>query len=729
MTGQPLFSAWWYRIAPLRPRIRAHARLHRQEYRGRAWYVLEDRASGRFYRFSPSAYSLIGLLDGARTVQEIWDVACARLGDDAPAQDEMIHLLAQLHTADVLQCDVTPDAVELFERFQEQRRRRLVTRLLSFFAWRIPLVDPERFLQRAVPIIRPLIGWTGALVWLAVVAPATAVLVLHGQDFTANVVDRVLSVPSLIALWLLFPLIKALHELGHAAVTKAYGGEVHDMGVMMLVFMPVPYVDTSAAWAFPEKWRRIAVGAAGMLVEMFIAALAVFVWVSAEAGLVRTVAFTVIVNVGISTVLFNGNPLLRFDGYYIVSDWLEIPNLWRRARGYLGYLCERYAFGRRDSETPSATAGERVWFLVYAATSFAYRVVVVAAILTFLGRWWFTLAMVFAALVAIGWIAVPAARGLTYLVASPALRGVRGRAIAVTVGALALVVYLVAFVPLPYRSRAEGVLWIPEEAFVRARTEGFIERVVAVPGQRVRRGDTLIVLRDPTVLARAAQLDGRRRELRARYDEQRPADRVKAQMILEELRFVERSLDDAGGRLRDLTISATADGTFVLAPSTGVAGNAIACPCPAEATGRFVREGELVGYVVELATVTVRAVVQQGEIDLIRHETRATHVRLAERLWDPLPAAIRRIVPAATERLPAAALGTEGGGKVVVDPRQVEGRTALGKLFQVDLELPTASGLLNAGGRAHVRFDHGHRPLGQQWYREIRQLFLRRFNI
>src|SRR5512145_1123586 len=116
MTARPLFSSSWYRVAPLRPRLRGHARIQRQQHRGQPWYVLEDRVSERFYRFSPSAYLVIALMDGTRTVQQIWDIACERLGDDAPTQDETIQLLAQLHAADVLQCDVTPDAVELFER-------------------------------------------------------------------------------------------------------------------------------------------------------------------------------------------------------------------------------------------------------------------------------------------------------------------------------------------------------------------------------------------------------------------------------------------------------------------------------------------------------------------------------------------------------------------------------------------------------------------------------------
>src|SRR5262245_11741789 len=122
-----------------------------------------------------------------------------------------------------------------------------------------------------------------------------------------------------------------------------------------------------------------------MLVELFLAALALFVWIAAEPGLVRVLAFNTILIAGVSTVLFNANPLLRYDGYYMLADWLEIPNLRSRANAYLGYLCERYFFGRKEAEPPLATAGERAWFVAYAVSSFVYRIAVVFAIVLFLG--------------------------------------------------------------------------------------------------------------------------------------------------------------------------------------------------------------------------------------------------------------------------------------------------------------------------------------------------------
>ncbi len=715
MTGS-LFSTSWYRVAGLNPRLRSHAQIHRHQYRGQTWYVLQDRSTERFHRFSPAAYLLIGLMDGERTVEEIWETACTRLGDDAPTQDEVIQLLSQLYSTDVLQCDVTPDAAELLERHERHTRRQWQSRLFSLFSWRASLFDPERFLRLLLPVVRPLIGWGGAVLWLAVVGPALVLAAVHWSDLTRDALDRVLAPQNLLFLWLVYPAIKALHEFGHAFATKAFGGEIHDMGLMLLVLTPVPYVDASSASAFRNKWQRILVGAAGILVELFIAAVAVYVWLSVEPGLTRVLAYNAIVIAGVSTVLFNGNPLLRYDGYYILADLVEIPNLRARANAYIGYVTERYLFGRCEADPPTATPGEKVWFVGYGVTSFLYRILVVVAILFFLAERFFLLGVIFAVLSAIGWAAVPVGKGLSFLFTHPRIRSVRTRAVVVTAVLVALVAGLIGLVPVPYRSRAEGVVWIPDEAFVRARTEGFVERVVAPPGGRVAKGDILITTRDPVLDARVEQLEARLRELEARYDEQRTADRVKADLIHEEIRYVREDLARARERAAELIIRSGAEGTFVL-------------PTAQDLPGRFVRKGELLGHVVELQTITVRTVIPQDDIHLVLEQTHRVEVRLAERLAEVIPTAVRRVVPGATEHLPAAALGSEGGGKIPTAPGDRQGVLALQKIFQVDLELPSHARLLNVGGRAYVRFDHGWAPLGVQWYRQVRQLFLSRFNV
>jgi putative peptide zinc metalloprotease protein len=319
------------------------------------------------------------------------------------------------------------------------------------------------------------------------------------------------------------------------------------------------------------------------------------------------------------------------------------------------------------------------------------------------------------ALLAGTWFVLPLWKILSFLVTSPALRRVRVRAIGVTLLLLGGLVGTIGFLPVPSRTGAEGVIWIPEEAMVRAGADGFVSRVAARPGNRVRPGEVLIECRDPELLNRVRVLTARLRELRARYDEQRPTDRVKAGLVQEEIRFVEEDLARAQERVGGLVIRSQADGTFVL-------------PMAEDLPGRFVRRGEVLGYTVNLDRITVRAVVSQAHIDQVKHRTRAVEVRLSERVGETVPVAVRREVPGASERLPSPALGMSGGGRVAVDPRDAQGVTAMERVFQVDLELPSQFALLNVGGRAYVRFDHGLEPLAVQWARQIRQLFLARLN-
>ena len=712
--AKAFFSNHWYRVAELQPRLRSHARIVRHQYRGQTWYVLDDPSTQRYHRFTTDSHLPIGLMDGRRTVQEIWEVACERLGDNAPTQDDMIVLLGQLNAADVLDCDVPLDVRELLTRYDKQQMKKWQQRAASIFSWRIPLFDPERFLQATLPIVRPLFSWGGAVLWLAVVVPAIALVAIYWTDLSNDFLGRTLSPQSAMIAWFVFPLLKGLHELGHAYAVKVHGGEVHDMGVMVLVVTPVPYVDASASSAFPGKWHRVLVGAGGMLVEVFLAAIAVYVWVAAEPGVLRAVAYNVIAIAGISTILFNANPLLRFDGYHILVDAIEIPNLRQRATTYFQYVVERYGFGRRDAEPPAASPGEKRWFTGFSILSFLYRVLVTIGILMVLASTYFWLAVILGTVAVVAWILLPVARGIHFLAMSPRLRGVRFRAVAATAAA-ALLVLALLFVPMPFRTMTEGVVWLPEESYVRPETEGFVERVVAAVGTVVKTGDPLLVLRNDEVRAGKAILDGQVREARARYAQALASDPVKAAIAREDLRYKERDLARATERVEALTVRARTHGTFVM-------------PAPDNAPGRYAGRGELLGFVVALDTVTVRAVVTQGTIDRVRQRTAGVEVRLAEQIDRPVAATLRRIVPAASDQLPSRALGSEGGGLIPVDPRDANGARAVLSVFQIELDLPLTSGLVNAGGRAYVRFDHGSAPLASQWYEEVRRLFLSRFN-
>lgn len=709
----------WYRVEKLKPRLRRHARIYRSRYRGQIWYVLQDRTSGRFHRFSPSGYRVISMLDGRHTVQEIWDTVCEQLDDETLTQDEVIRLLGQLHAADVLLGDIPPDIEELSDRGQRQRNRKFIMSFMNPLALRLPLIDPDDFVSSTFPLVRPLISWVGALVWIAVVAYGGFLAVSHWDEITKNVVLRVLTAENLGILALCYVAVKAVHELGHAYVVKRWGGEIHEIGLMFLVFMPVPYVDASDAMRFPSKWQRALVGAAGIIVEAFLAAIAMLVWLNAEDGLVRTFAFNVMLIGGISTLLFNGNPLLKFDGYYVFSDILEIPNLAQRSKDYIGYVIKRHAFGMKHAENPATGRGEPFWFVFYGVAAFIYRLFITFAIVLFVSTQFFFLGIILAVWALVLMFVWPLSKQAWFLLASPALRHHRGQAFAVTGGVIGGLAALLFALPLPHATVAEGVVWVPGDRIIHSAADGVIVDQPAHSGEQVDAGAALVMLDDPLIKARLRMLDGYVEELRRRLAARDFADRSAARVLQEELRAAEADRTLTEARLDNLVIRATATGSLVV-------------PGGQDLVGRFVHKGEVVAYVTDFRDPLIRVIVPEGRSDLVRSETRGVQVRFASEPDRILPARIEREVPELSVSLPSLALATEGGGQIALDPSATDAagqRQALSKLLHLDVRLEDGTTFRGLGERIYVRFDHGREPAALQIYRTMRQVFLRQFDI
>ncbi len=716
MSVDSMFSPSWYRVAGLQPRLRSHTQIHRHYYRGKIWFVLQDHSSGSYHRFSPPVYYILSQMDGQRTFQEIWDRAVEHLGDDAPTQDQMIRLASQLHSNDTLLCDVPPDTFELFQRHETHQKMKWKQWFLNPLSLRFPLFDPERLLNRMLPWVRPLFGWFGIILWGLVVGYALYLSGLHWDALTENVSDRILTPENLLLLWLVYPVVKLVHEFGHAFAAKNWGGEVHEIGIMLLVFIPVPYVEASSASAFREKHRRMMVDAAGIVVELLLAAIALLVWVHVEHGIVHAIAYNVILIGSVSTLFFNGNPLLRFDGYYFLSDAIEVPNLGSRSNNYLGYLIQRYGFGVRNAKSPANTSGERFWMFTYGVSSFFYRMFIVAVIALVVAEKFFIVGVLLATWALTTMIGVPLYKRLKFLFASPSISGHRFRATTLTSIFVASLLAFIILTPVPYTTRAEGVIWPPEDSLVRAGTNGFCRKILVQSDQWVRRGDPLIVSEDPLLKSEKRVLEARLQELEARYLSLRYTERAKALIQKEEIVSVKKELNRLQELEQQLTIRSGTDGQLILIRSEDM-------------KDRFFHRGELVGYVVDLPLNTVRVVVPQDHIGLVREQTVKVEIRLAENIGEISEAMVLREVPAATEKLPSVALGFAGGGEVPVDPRDEEGTKAFDSVFQLDLVLSDQVNMQRIGERVFVRFDHGKVPLAEQWYYFFRQLFLRRFSV
>ncbi len=700
----------WDTIAPLKPCLRSELRASLQHHDGSDWYVLSDPLAGTHYRFNAAARRVIDAMDGQRTVAELLEAVVADEPDDMRSRSDLATLLAQMQAAELLDWRLPIAARNLLDRLAPGGTVKPPVNPLMV---RVPLLDPDVWLERALPWVKPLFTPLMLLAWTLLLAWSVLQAAVHWTALSTDIADRVLTASNLLLLWIVYPVVKLLHELGHAFAVKVRGGEVHEMGVLFLALLPLPYVDASAANAFDSRRSRVLVGAAGIMVDLLMASIALNLWlVSSPGTLLHSVCYNVILIATVSTLLLNANPLMRFDGYYILSDLLAIPNLASRSGRYLLYLLQRHAFGLTALRSPSASRRESLWLLVYGIASFAYRSIVLVVVLWFVAGKYLLAGLLLAVWGAVLMFVRPLVRGLGALLFGPLLAPVRVRALSVS-AAFLLATWLAVFaVPLPSWTQAEAVVWLPEKAVVRAGADGFVAEFVAAPGSLVRSGDPLVRSVDPLADARLRRLQAHRDELLARYTALRGSDRAGAARVRDTLRSVEADLARARLDYKGLVASSDVDGYFQ--PRHGD-----------DLPGRFVRKGEVLGYVTGRVQPRLRAVVAQADIGEVRSGVERLRARLLERSDRTFPVRLAHIVPAAARQLPSAALGTAGGGSVPADPADASGRTALSAVFEVELALPPGIDA-HPGARAIVRFDHASEPVGRRWLATLNAAIERR---
>ena len=705
-----MFSTLWYRVAAQHPRLRPEVSVQRQHVRDQRWYLLVNAASGRQVRINQKAYEFVGRCDGERTVDEVWDGLVETLRDEAPTQDEVIQTLEALEQQDLLAHDNAPDAKQLVRRHGERVKRR--RGFVNPFALRVPVGNPSAALRRLEPLSRLAFGPVAFWIWLVLTAAAAAIGVMHLDVFRAHAADYMATPRYVVLAWVSFPVIKALHELGHALAVRRWGGEVHEVGFTLFVLVPVPYVDASAAAAFRHRYQRVVVGAAGMMAELALAAIALIVWLNVQPGLMRDLAFVTMFIASVSTVMFNGNPLLRFDAYYILCDALGLPNLEPRSKAWWTALISRALSGSGAAQPVQAARGERKWLLLYAPASFAFRIVVACVLVLWIGGY-STVLGVLAALAFLALLVVrPGVAAAKRIWSEARARGNRGRAGAACAAAAAALVVLCA-IPLPFHTVARGVVWPPEQALVRPGTNGFVTQVLARDGDWVSKGQVLVVLDDPTLLAERTKLASRLEQMEAGRFAALVDSSERVRRAEEEIVRVQSELQRVEQRIAELELRAQTDGRLVM-------------PRQQDLPGSFTQQGSTLGHVLEQSAIGIRAAVPEYDAVLVRESVRRIDVRIAGETQTSAAELVRDI-PAATYELPSAALGDRGGGPHPTDPADKEGLRTREPVVLLDLKVP-ARALERVGGKVWVRFDHGPQPLAQRWYRQARQMLLQHFS-
>lgn len=720
----------WQKLRGLHPALPRHIEFQQRDYSGETWYLLQDKSNGRFHRLNPSAYFLVSFMDGRRNLEQILQMAAGAgvysSPEDVPTRLELIQLLQYLHVADLLVCDFPPDTRELFARQRQQRQQVWRRLLLNPLTWKFSLGNPDRLLTRCLPLAKVLSSRAMAVLWLFIIGYALLQTGNHWSQLTENQLHKILAPGNLLLLWLTYPALKVVHEFGHGLFTKVWGGHVNEWGVVVILGTPLPYVDASASIAFTRKRQRLMVGAAGIAVELFVAAVALLLWLQVQDGLLRDFLYNLILIGGVSTLLFNGNPLMRYDGYHLLTEVLDLPNLGARSNQQLHYWVRRFGYGERNLQMPAGSHKEAALFTCYALAAFVYRMLMLFGIVLVLAKFSPQLALLLAVWMLLFQILLPAATYVQGLATHPKWQSTRKRALTVVIASSIVLLLGLLLVPLPVRTGAEGIIWLPEDMRVKVETEGEVAQQLVSDGQEVVVGQPLFQLTNPSLLAELLQKQAALREYEARYQQAWADNRVQAQVFAEDIRAIQTEVELLEKRAANLSIQSRAAGVFHLLPGQQLQAGQLT---GGYLVGSYLHQGDSIAVIIHPQTTRVRVALTQEEIGRVRQAVVSVEVKRVSEPAATYPAQIVQQIPAATYELPSAALGAQGGGRLAVDASRPDATRAIQMVFLIDLQVPDLQQQGRFGERVYIKFSHPNETAAVQLYRALQQLFIRSFRV
>jgi putative peptide zinc metalloprotease protein len=465
-------------------------------YEGDSYWLVKDPLSLEYHRLHPVQYAILKRLDGTLSLEQIQQSFLREFPTQRISLQELHSLLADFHERGLVVSDHPGQADVLLERSRESWARRIRQTLGNLLYIKLPGWDPDRALARLYPWAGWLFSMTGVCAGLAFVIAAWCWLIVDIAEFERELpaLGQFFGWPNLGWLWLTLGVAKVLHELGHGLACRRMGGECHEIGIAFLMFSPCLYCDVSDSWMLPRKWRRIAVASAGMYVELMISAIGILVWRSTQPGLVHFLALQTFLVTTFTTVMLNANPLLQFDGYYILSDLLEVPNLRTKSDRLLVQTAAKTCLGFEWPADPFMPQRGRFWFVIYALASAVYRATVLFSIAFVLYELLRPVGLQNLALLAVAAILFRAAKNMIRVCLVPRIRPMNILRTMATSGLAAAGLAALFLIPIPYRMEFPFTVEAHEARQVYASTSGRLSRVAVQPGQHVEKGDLLFEL-------------------------------------------------------------------------------------------------------------------------------------------------------------------------------------------------------------------------------------------
>lgn len=710
------FFDQWYRLTGLRVGLRAATDVRLHQYRSDAWYVYHEPVYGGFFRARPETHALISMISPDLTLGEVWSRAVKASPETAPGQEEFFDLIASLYRSNLLFVEGPVSETRLLDRSLRKKAKPLEARISELFFLKVPLWNPDPFLVRNMRVFDGIFSAPMLALFALIMLVAGYVFFLNAErafDQTKSLLEPA----NLLLLFTATFVTHIFHEMAHAALCRHYGGSVRSMGLMFLIFTPLPYADVTSSWLFRNRWHRAAVGAAGMASDMVICALATLWWAHSPPGLSNALALNVMFTTIIYTFVFNLNPLMRFDGYYILSDLVGIPNLHQASKAQFDSWWRKRLLSEPEKPEMAVSPRRKLFLIAFFITSFTYRTAVSLGIVLFLADQYLGLGLIGAAAIAYNTFGKPMVKAFKTL-RNPYFAAKHRRPLRrVGLFVLALLAVL-AFVPVPEFRRLQGVVEADQKSAVHAGTEGTIA-ALPTPGAMLRRGDVLIRLENPDL---TSERDGVMARLRA--------VQAKAAQTLSEggqtLAALERESAALQARLTDLDARQAA--LVILAPQDGLwAPEAKDGP----QMGRWLARGQRLGDVVQPGQMRFRGMLpQEAAYGLASLTADRSSVRVTGDIATRREVATLTVLPYSSKDLPSAALTPLAGGNTAVSQSTDGNLAAVERFFLIDaLLVPTMDPDPGNGRTAWMRMRLPARPLFSQWGDRLSQFLQQRYKL
>jgi putative peptide zinc metalloprotease protein len=726
-------------------RMRPDLEGRKQRYQGRVYWVVKEPVGLQYFRFEEEEYAILQMLDGQASLEDIAERFEAEFPPQTIRVEELQNFVGMLHRSGLVLSDTSGQGIQLKKKRDERKRKEMLGAMGNILSFRFKGFDPERILNGIYPYVRWFFTLPTMLVCCTLALVALTLVMVQFNEFQS----RLPSFQNFFAAqnWLLLASVlgvtKVIHEFGHGLSCKHFGGECHEMGVMFLVLTPCLYCNVSDSWMLPNRWHRAAIGAAGMYVEVVIASICTYVWWFSEPGWLNYICLNVMFVSSVSTILFNANPLLRYDGYYILSDILEIPNLRQKASSILNRKLAWWCLGLEEQEDPFLPKRHQMLFAFYTVASFFYRWFILLSILYFLNKVFEPYGLkVIGQMIALaslyGLVVMPFWKVYKFFRVPGRWSKVKRIRVVITLLLLGAVVGGVLFVPFPSTVWCLFVLQPHDATSVYVEVEGVLEEVPVKVGKPVEQGQLLARLSNPDLEIVLAELTGQRDSFQAqlsslqqiRFREEQVGSEI--MVIQEQLKSVEEQLQQKLEDSKRLKLVAPVAGTVIAPPPARLPGTDEQIELPAWAGTPFEPENlgatllpegtsSLFCQIGDPNQWDAVLVIDQNDINLVQN---GQEVRM---MFDESPyhVYISQITSKASDAMqsvPPQLASTSGGPlPAQADPDGVV--RPLSTSYQAVVRLDNQTKLLRNGLIGQARVKTGPRTLASRLYRYLSRTF------